>query len=72
MTFVPTKGLLRSASVWGNLITLIPAIGAVAEQLEILPRGSVDQAIAVATSAAGSLLGIWGRIRASSKISGLF
>lgn len=70
--FTEAKGLLRSKGAWGGIISLLPVVGAVAEVAGILPVGTVDETTALVTSAVGGFLALLGRIRAGSKIKGLF
>lgn len=60
---IDTKGLLLSTTAWGALISLTPLINEVAK--------AVPEATAIVTGAVGSLLALYGRVRAKSKIRGI-
>ena len=58
-----TKGLLKSLGVWGSLLGFAPLVN----ELVV----AVPEATAIIVGAVGGLVGIYGRIRAKSKIKGL-
>ena len=57
------KGLLRSLGVWGGLLGFAPLV---AELTTAIPEAS-----AIVIGAFGSLVAIYGRVRAKSKIKGI-
>ncbi len=62
--FIDTKGLIGSTTIWGALISLAPLVNEVVV--------AVPEATAIVTGAVGSLIAIFGRLRAKSRIKGLF
>jgi len=67
-----TKGLLASTTTQGAIIAGLPAVDAILVQLGIFDQPLLSQAFAAVVSAAGAILAIWGRVKATKKISGLF
>ncbi len=60
-----TKGLLQSTTFYGSLITAVPAI------IGILTSG-LPPVVQAGTALLGSIIALFGRIRATTQISGLF
>jgi len=65
------KGLLASTTAQGAIIAGIPAIDAVLVQLGIFTEPMLTPALTAVVSAAGAILALWGRIKATKKIRGL-
>ncbi len=66
------KGLLASTTTQGAIIAGLPAIDAVLVQLGIFTEPMLTPALTAVVSAAGAILALWGRIKATKKIRGLF
>jgi hypothetical protein len=66
------KGAIKSVGVLGGAIAILPAVDAALTALGLLPSGVLTEGMTIIASAVGGLLSIWGRIRASTKIKGLF
>lgn len=66
------KGAIKSVGVLGGAIAILPAVDAALTALGLLPSGVFTEGMTIIASAVGGLLSIWGRIRASTKIKGLF
>lgn len=66
------KGAVKSIGVLGGAIAILPAVDAALTALGLVPSGVLTEGMTIITSAIGGLLAIWGRIRASTKIKGLF
>ena len=67
-----TKKTIQSVGMWGGTIALLPAIDALLSFFNIVPDGLLTQNLKEVASGLGGLLAIWGRLRASKKIDGLF
>lgn len=65
------KGVLLSKTIWGGIVTAIPLILKGLEGAELIPAGTTTDTLMLATSTAGSILSIWGRIKAKTQIKGL-
>lgn len=63
------KGFFSSKTVWGGLIALVPLADSLLAQFGILPTGTINEATAAIVSAAGALLAIWGRVKATKSIT---
>ena len=72
MTTRETKGLLASTTTQGAIIAGLPAIDAVLVQLGVFPEPLLTPAFGAIVSAAGAILAIWGRVKATKKINGWF
>ena len=72
MTLIESKGLLKSKTVWGGLIALIPVVSKVLESVGVVPPGVIDASVELITSTLGGVLAIWGRVSAKQKVEGLF
>lgn len=72
MTTRETKGLLASTTTQGAIIAGLPAIDAVLVQLGVFTEPLLTPAFGAIVSAAGAILAIWGRVKATKKISGWF
>lgn len=72
MNMQGTRGLLASTTVQGTIIAGLPAIDALMVQLGIFTEPLLVPALSSVISAAGAILAIWGRIKATKKIGGLF
>ena len=62
------KSALESKSIWGGLIALIPLIDQALVLTQVLPVPVIGEAFSLLVGTFGTLLGIYGRIRASKKI----
>lgn len=67
-----TKGLVLSTTIQGAIVAGVPAIDQALVLLGIFDEPLLTQAAAAIASAAGSLLAIWGRIKAKKTLFGLF
>lgn len=67
-----TKGLVASKTVQGAVIAGLPAIDHLLTVLGVFQAPLLSEAAAAVASAAGALLAIYGRIKASKKLFGLF
>jgi hypothetical protein len=72
------KPAVKSWSIWGSVLQVLPLFYLIEKGLD-LPSGFVERLIAsgnelylAAVSFAGLVLSVWGRLRANSRISGLF
>lgn len=72
------KPAVKSTGIWGSVLSVLPVFY-LAEKAFDLPTGVIDQLIQAgygAYLAAAAFLGlalqVWGRVRASGPISGLF
>jgi len=65
------KGLTRSVTFWGAVVALLPSLDTILAQLGVVSSPILAPIAAEITSIAGSVLAIWGRIRATKKIVGL-
>jgi hypothetical protein len=71
MTLIGDKGLLTSKTVWGGIISALPAIGKILEVTGVIPPGIVDASTALITSTLGGILSIYGRITATKQITSI-
>lgn len=69
---VNTKGALSSTTVQGAIIAGLPAIDAILVQVGVFTEPILTAALSAVVSAAGSLLAVWGRIKAQKKLKGWF
>lgn len=67
-----TKGALQSLGVWGSVIALLPILDQALAVLGLAEQGLIPEVANGLMTVGGTLMGLWGRIRAKTKISGLF
>ena len=67
-----TKGALMSMGINGSLLVILTSIIPVLEVFHVIPAGFVPNIVEVAGPVVGGLLALFGRLKASSKILGLF
>lgn len=72
MSTIETKGILSSSTVWGGVVAALPLILQIAQIFGIGIGIDPAQAATTAVSAIGGVLAIYGRIKASKSISGIF
>jgi len=71
MAFYDTKSPLKSLTVWGGVIAILPQVATIAGPIIGLTPGDTSEAMGHADeiiTAVGGLLAIWGRFRARSRI----
>ena len=66
------KGALRSKGVWGAIIALLPAIDVALVALGLIPAPILTLPSAGMVSGFGALLAGHGRVRAKTRIKGIF
>ena len=66
------KGLLRSTAVQGGFLAILPSIIQILELTGVAPPGVLPTVVSGAMGVVGGLMAIWGRIRATKKIVGIF
>lgn len=66
------KGLFQSQTFWGAFIAALPALDTLAVTLGLFAGPIFVETATILTTAFGSLLSIFGRIKAEKKIKGLF
>lgn len=71
MTLTDGKGLLKSKTFWGGLVSLLPVIGKGLETAGIIPPGVFDASVSLITSTIGGILAIYGRFSATKQITSL-
>lgn len=64
-----TKGILKSKTIWGAILALAPAVDAILPLVGVAPV--LTEAAQLLLSTAGSILAIYGRVKAESKIAGV-
>jgi len=69
---LPGKGILRSKTVWGAIIAGLPALDLILVTAGVLPAPVVADGADAIISAAGALLAVWGRLKATATIDRLF
>lgn len=69
MALNDTKPLSSSKTFWGILISLIPIADQALEVTKVLPSGVLTEGAHVLIGAFGSLLALYGRIKATRQIS---
>jgi len=65
---VEKKSALASRSVWGSIIALIPVVDQALVLTGVLPLPIIGEAVSLLVATFGSLLGLYGRIKATKKI----
>lgn len=68
MGLVEEKPLSKSKTFWGVLIALVPVIDTGLSLIGVVPAGTLSEGAGILVSAAGSLLAIYGRVKAEKKI----
>lgn len=68
---VEGKAAIKSVTVWGSVIAILPYIGRILEWTGVLPLGSVDILEPSLTSAVGGILAVYGRMKADKPITGV-
>ena len=72
MAIVETKPAVKSTAILGGLVAMLPAFDQALVLLHLLPFPVLGEVSALLVPAIGGLLSIFGRIRAQSKIKGIF
>lgn len=67
-----SKGLLKSMSVWGGVMSIVPFIDTVHQWILSLPDGVLPPTVKWVGVGLGSVLSLVGRLRADKTIKGLF
>lgn len=65
------KGLLSSMGVWGGVVSLLPVLDAVHAWLQA-SQATLPPAMQWVTVGVGAVLSIFGRVKATEKITKLF
>lgn len=67
-----SKSMLKSKSIWGGIMALIPSLDLLLPHFGIIPVGVLPDLLNIVLGTAGSLLAIWGRVKADRKIDKIF
>lgn len=67
-----TKGALFSTGIWGGILALVPVVDQALSLFGVIPAGVIPDAMNLVVGFIGSILAIRGRIKAETKITGLF
>ncbi len=62
------KSKLASKSVWGGLVALVPLLDQALVLTGVLPIPVIGEALSLSLGFFGTLLGIYGRIKATKKL----
>ena len=65
-----TKPAIRSMSIWGGLLAILPLASEFVDK--VLQTGALTPHAAAVVTAVGGFFALLGRLKASTKISGLF
>jgi hypothetical protein len=65
---VVEKSVFASKSVWGGIIAAAPAIDTLLVMFGVIPAPLISEAAAAVTTLFGALFGIYGRVKATTKI----
>ena len=62
------KSFFASKTIWGALLSLVPVVDTGLSMVGLLPPGTISEGAKILVGAAGSLLAIYGRVKAEKRI----